>query len=261
MKIGIAQVPMFWEIDENKEMACELIQKYGDLDFIIFPELCLTGFHRNIAKEGYLADIDAALSEVRSTCREVGANVLIGSASLCDGKVYNSYLALNGEGAVVHNWEKVGLTPSEARFFTAGEARDVIQLNNKKISAIICREADDVDWFLSTCESESLDFIAWPSYIGMRDHSTEDSDFFENVATLAARLKTTVVQCNWPQALNVGPTANMCGSVVFGPTGEKLFELPSNQPCFGVVDLSSNMFSLQPIYRKDIVDWVSANEV
>jgi predicted amidohydrolase len=241
---------MYWDASTNTAHACQLIEQYKHLDLIVFPELSVTGFHRGVADKTNLQQVDGAINTIRELCQQHSVSVMVGAPIMRGEKVFNSYVLIDACGRLTRQWDKVGLTPSEARFFTRGEHRQPVGLNNKTVSTIMCREVDDLDWFLAESAQHNIDLVIWPSYIGDRDvPGSEGPNYYNNAATLAQRLKSVVIQCNWPEALNEGPGADMYGSAVIGANGDTWFTLPANQPCFGVVDLSKQECNVLPLSK------------
>lgn len=250
MIIGIAQVPMYWDVSTNTAHACQLIQQFNHLDLIVFPELSVTGFHRGVADKNNLQQVDGAINNIRELCQQHSVSVMIGAPIMRGDKVFNRYVLIDARGRLTRQWDKVGLTPSEAKFFTPGEHRQPVTLNNQTVSAIMCREVDDLDWFFTESAGHDINLVVWPSYIGDRDISgSEEPNYYDNAATLAQRLKAVVIQCNWPEALNEGPGADMHGSTVIGADGDTWFTLPAKQPCFGIVDLSKQECNVLPLSK------------
>ncbi|ASP37820.1 hypothetical protein CHH28_03635 [Bacterioplanes sanyensis] len=241
---------MYWDISTNTAHACQLIQQFHHLDLIVFPELSVTGFHRGVADKNNLQQVDSAINNIRELCQQHNVSAMIGVPIMRGDKVFNSYLLIDTTGNVTRQWDKVGLTPSEARLFTPGEHRQPVALNNQTVSAIMCREVDDLDWFFAESAGHDINLVVWPSYIGDRDvPGNEGPNYYDNAATLAQRLKAVVIQCNWPEALNEGPGADMYGSTVIGANGDTWFSLPAKQPYFGVVDLSKQECSVLPLSK------------
>ncbi|WP_051395234.1 nitrilase-related carbon-nitrogen hydrolase [Vibrio parahaemolyticus] len=64
MKIGIVQMQMSWTVAQNLATLSEHIESLDTLDILFFPELALSGFHRNIKTESKMDLIQSAVTEL-----------------------------------------------------------------------------------------------------------------------------------------------------------------------------------------------------
>ena len=51
MKVGVVQMRMGWTVRENLKTIVSHVENMRALDALVFPELSLSGFHRNIKQE------------------------------------------------------------------------------------------------------------------------------------------------------------------------------------------------------------------
>lgn len=250
MKIGIVQMPMQWTTEENSATICQYIAQHEDLDYLVFPELSLSGFHRNIIAQSDKYTVDNAINLVAQACRKYQVNAFIGAPVTVESAIYNSYLAISAEGKCLTRWDKVGLTPSEARIFSAGTARNIIKLGSSYVTSFMCREADDHEWLISTVGHAPLNFILWPSYICHGDGEGSDdgtiqSGYFAGASSIARNLQSVVIQCNWPCSVNDAGIKGMGGSRIYGSDGETLYTMPRDEVAVGVFDLNEKTFAVR----------------
>ncbi len=172
MKIGVVQMRMGWTVRENLRTIVSHVENMRALDALVFPELSLSGFHRNIKQESEPQTICRPIQALCKLAFDYKTTLFIG-APLTEGeRIFNSYLCIDVNGDVVAQWNKVGLTESETKFFARGERRELLNLAQLSITSVICREVDDIEWFLSEVQ-EQASLILWPSYIGKNHKSSK----------------------------------------------------------------------------------------
>ncbi|WP_051395233.1 hypothetical protein [Vibrio parahaemolyticus] len=152
--------------------------------------------------------------------------------------MFNSYLCISNTGRVIAQWDKTGLTESESRFFSKGGNRDVLTINGVRCSAIICREVEDIDWFISQTRSSRPELVVWPSYISQSDDASSLTGYFPAVSDIANKLDAFVLQCNWPHALNDQSISGLGGSRILGRDGKCIFTMPMDQVAVSILEFT-----------------------
>ncbi len=248
MKVAVVQMPMSWTTIENSKVIVDVIRHYHSCaDILLFPELAITGFHRNVVKECQPKWVEAAMARVKAECQCYGVAVGLGYPRHQLGNYYNSFLLIDQQGNEITHWDKVGLTDSEHRFFTPGSDKPTADFYGYKVSTMLCREADDTVMLESELGDKNLDVLFWPSYIDLKRTQTQ-SGFIANATKTARSLECYVIQCNWPKLLNeVGDKKVMGESVIIHPTGEVIARMPANQTCVSVFDIETNQYTELPL--------------
>lgn len=247
LKIGIAQIPMYWTVKENTETICKTITDNQDVDVIVFPELAITGFHRSIKEETQASLITAALDKISVQCLESNTLTFVGHPFIKNNKIYNAYSAINEQGNIDLVWKKVGLTPSEATFFEAGVNRTVLNHPLGSFSSIFCREASDVNLVVGELLSKSPSYIIWPSYIGdaKKEKNMTDINYDLGTKSIAKQLSAKVIQCNWAHSLNEPSRCGLGGSKIFSTNGDITAQLPFDECCIGIFDTIANRMQIR----------------
>ncbi|MUJ20610.1 carbon-nitrogen hydrolase family protein [Aliivibrio fischeri] len=242
MKVGIAQMPMDWTVEGNTKTICNIVTKNHDLDVLVFPELAITGFHRDIKNQAQQHLVENALNEISIQCQLSHTLVFIGYPLNENNKVYNAYAAINEQGTLAIVWRKVGLTPSECTFFESGDKRSVLEHPLGTFSSYLCREASDVNWVIEQLSSQSLSYTLWPSYIGEAESSinAESTNYDAGSKKIAQSLSAMVIQCNWPNSLNNPNDNGLGGSKVISSHGDIIAQLPFDKNCTGVFDTTTH---------------------
>ncbi|GHA49432.1 carbon-nitrogen hydrolase family protein [Photobacterium aphoticum] len=256
MKIGIVQLPMGWTIEDNLAHICRTVSNhYHAVDTFLFPELSLSGFHRQIRSQADPVARERALDQLAQLAYAYRVNLCLGLPFQSGYQVFNRYLCIDRQGHIAAQWDKIGLTDSEKSYFTAGGlsfdaadpahgSRPIMTLDGINMSTILCREAEDVDCVIHSLQHQHVEVLLWPSYIMQVNEGAQYKGFYANAATIAEALQCYVIQCNWPYALNDPAIRGMGRSVIIGPRGERLGQLPADKASVGIFDLQNGRLSL-----------------
>lgn len=257
LRLAVAQQTMAWTTERNVEhivSALALAAGQG-AQLCLFPELALTGFHRQIRAQARPEIVEPALQRVRAACRDARVASLIGLPTFAaDGAVRNSYAFIDAEGtlgAIVH---KNGLTAAELTFFAAGTDRAVTRFAGRSCTTVMCREIEDVDAIAAQLSAEPVQLVFWPSIVGHPpgtiaepERAVQDLGYRQRAGEFARRLNAHLVQCNWPHALNT-PERNYQGeSKAYAPNGEVLLTLPRDEAGLAVFELGARNFDWTPL--------------
>jgi omega-amidase len=250
--VAIGQVRMHWTIEENMASILDAIHLASNngAAVCVFPELAITGFHRQIvtlAKEDLIA---AELKKLQAICGERSISVAVGAPTFDgDGGCFNSCLLIDERGALCATVSKIGLTPPEATFFRPGVNRTIGTLCGLRCTAVICREIEDQAQVCAQLLPNSVDVVLWPGQ--MRPDPdipvADPPDHVRQAQQLATALKAFVIQSNWPNALNRPEESEHTGkSAVISPDGELLFRLPEQASGVAVFVLGGRTYQWHP---------------
>jgi omega-amidase len=250
LRIAIAQPTMYWTTEENTERIVSSLQtswSHG-AQICVFPELAVTGFHRQIKTEATPEIVSNALARLQGLCAKLRIAIAIGAPTFGDSFIFNSCLLINANGELVATVEKTGITPAEATFFAQGNQRPVVDFVGQHCTAILCREANDVVELKKQIAPQSVDLIFWP---GIMRPDPEKSDqpehHIRDAAELARHTGAYVIQSNWPNSLNYPEESKESGhGVVISPQGETMFRLPKAQPGTGIFNLGESRYDWIP---------------
>jgi omega-amidase len=243
LRLAIAQLQMHWTIEANMASIVAALQLASSRGASIctFPELALTGFHREIVS---LAKPELVAPEVRrlqQTCARLGIAAAVGAPTFGDdGARFNSHLFIDQDGQLVSTTAKIGLTPPEATFFRPGVDRPVASLSGMRCAAIICREMEDEEQIRAQLPPGSVDLLFWPGQMRPDPDKpiTDPPAHVVRAQKMAQDLRAYVIQANWPNALNRPEESRNAGqSAVISPTGELVFRLPMEAPGVAVFTL------------------------
>lgn len=239
LRLAVAQPSMHWRGDDNTAVIVRLLAEAAadGAQLCVFPELALTGFHRQIAREAQPATVAAWLAQVQAACARHAVAAVLGTPTFTDdGRILNSLVFIDEQGRRVGVVEKRGLTDPEATFFARGANRPVLTLLGRRCTGVICREVEDLDEVCAGLEGHAPELVFWPGLMGPEKGSEhiEPPRHVQQAQQLARRLGTYVVQSNWPNSLNYPEESAKSGrSAVISPDGELMFRLPQAAPGVG----------------------------
>jgi len=216
----------------------------------VFPELALTGFHREIVALAMPGLVAPQVQRLQEICARLSIAVAVGAPTFANEHTkFNSHLLIDEAGELVAVVSKIGLTAPEATFFSPGTNRPVALLQGLRCSAIICREVEDDELVREQLSPGSVDLVFWPGQM-RPDPDKPVVDPPEHVAQaqrLAQALGAYVVQANWPNALNRPEESENAGhSAVIAPSGELLFRLPKQAAGLAVFSLGEDGYEWYP---------------
>jgi len=250
LRVAVAQREMHWGIDENVRSAVSALAHaaHHRADVCVFPELSVTGFHREIRTLSDPGSLDSAFTTLTNACRSAAVAAFVGIPTLCNNRWFNSYVCIAADGSRLGHIEKNGLTPAEATLFESGSERPVIPLLGSRISAVLCREIEDTELIATQLAGESVDLIFWPGIMRLDPQDTTHKEpYIDNARRLAVRLNACVVQANWPNSLNYpAEGAEQGQSIVIAPTGQTLLRLPKAESGIGIFSLGSIQYDWYP---------------
>ncbi len=116
----------------------------GDLgvQFLVFPELSLTGYEPAIARARTLAPDDARLDPLRSLSVRLGMAVVAGvPMTSTNGRCRLAALAFLPDGSV-STYSKQHLHPGEEVFFEPGTGGELLQVGGETVALAICADAN-----------------------------------------------------------------------------------------------------------------------
>jgi omega-amidase len=247
--MAIAQLRMQWTGTENtKAIVASLAQASSEgAEVCVFPELAVTGFHRQIRSEAKPELVRTWMQAIQDACAEHSIVASIGVPTFREsGGVCNSNVFIDKSGRWAGVVEKNGLTPAEETFFLRGTERAIHSLLGRRCSAILCREVDDLDQVLEQLPYEASELIFWPGAMRPAVDGTEtDPDIHvKRGQLLAQRTGAFLIQANWPNSLNYPEESTFAGqSVVIGKNGELVMRLPVSEAGVAVFDLGASNYA------------------
>ena len=217
---------------------------------LTFPELAITGFHREIVSLAKPELIAPQIQKLQAACALRSLAVAIGTPTFGDDHArFNSHVLINELGELVSVVSKSGLTAPEATFFSRGGSRPISVLQGVRCTAVICREIEDHAHVCAQVPADGVDLIFWPGQMRPDPEKpfTDPPAHVVQAQQLAKTLSAYVIQANWPNALNRPEESEHTGhSAVIAPTGELLFRLPKQSSGIAVFTVGEDSFEWHP---------------
>ena len=162
MKICIAPTQSLkGEIRENIKNHLQMIVNAvkSDADLIIFPELSITNYEPDLAKE-LATDIENILFDpFQELANKNGITIGIGMPTKTSDGINISMLIFQpNEPRIVYS--KNILHTDELPYFTSGKNQELLNVNGKKIAIGICYETLQREHFIKAKENEAEFYIA-----------------------------------------------------------------------------------------------------
>ncbi len=193
MKIGIAQTKSeIGEVKKNKERHKELILLAADhsVDFIVFPELSLTGYAPRLATELSISEGDKVLEEFQEISDRKHITIGLG-LPLRSEEGISIAMAIFRPGRPQLMYEKQCLHEDERPYFVSGKEQVILTISGKVIAPAICYESlrpEHLEASLALGAEMYLGSVAKTAH-GM----TKAMSYFPDIATEHA---IQVVLCN-----------------------------------------------------------------
>jgi omega-amidase len=248
LRLAVVQPTMHWTGDANTAETLRWLESAAaqGAQIACFPELALTGFHRQIAAQAKPELVEAWVQTIQAACQRLNIAAAIGAPSFAPGGgIYNSHLLIDAHGQLVATVPKRGLTAPEATFFAHGTTRPVGLLQGHRCSAVICREVEDLEEVCASLGDAPPEILFWPGLMGP-EAGAEDEDpprHVRQAQQVAIRTGAWLVQANWPMSLNYPELGAKTGSsVVISSVGDIVFKLPQAAVGMAVFTLGDPVF-------------------
>ncbi|MCF7872717.1 MAG: NAD+ synthase [Candidatus Omnitrophica bacterium] len=164
IKIALAQInPTVGDLRGNAQKIAEFIKKAkkSGANFIVFPELALTGYPPEdlLLKNYFIKENIKILNKIKKETS--GITVIVGFVDKNKLKTYNS-CAIIQDKKIIDTYHKIYLPNhgifDEKRYFSSGKTLPIYEFNNKKFTVTICEDL----WIKKhqfNLKNKNLDFI------------------------------------------------------------------------------------------------------
>ncbi|MBI4803578.1 MAG: hypothetical protein HY796_13750 [Elusimicrobia bacterium] len=163
MKLAVCQYDAKWEDKEaNKDKIEQLLEncpRREVIDWLIFPEMTLSGFTMNPAVSE-LSDEDRAF--FAGLAAENNFNVSYGGVE----KGYNNLITLNRKGERINAYSKIHLFAfsGEDKYYKAGTKQELFELEGLRVAPVVCFDLRFPYLFWNQAEKTDICVViaAWP---------------------------------------------------------------------------------------------------
>lgn len=134
----LAQVVVHKNVEQNLATARRALEQAAaeKSEFVLFPEMFLTGYARDIRQD----EVAAGMAEMAELCRKFAVTALVGTAWKEDDKTFNQVRIVDAAGASAGVYAKKCLTYGDAKTVTAGTTPLVFSMNGLTVGILICND-------------------------------------------------------------------------------------------------------------------------
>jgi len=142
LKAGVAQIGLCNEIGTNIEKILSYLKSAASLglDFLCFPECCLTGYRRDFHNIVW-DDIAKAIDKLQESVIREGITIAVGTPFVEAGKIYNAAIVISANHRL--KYFKNNLTDFDKQYFAEGKELLSFEVAEVKCGLIICRDQND----------------------------------------------------------------------------------------------------------------------
>jgi len=141
MKAALVQYSPEWEKPENNIITLDTLlkEKINDENFIVFPELTLTGF--TMHSEKFAEDIDGiGTAFFMNIAQKYKKHIFAGVIENDDGNFFNTLVHIDPKGLIAARYRKIHpfSFANEDKYYSSGDEIVITKIDNVKIGLTIC---------------------------------------------------------------------------------------------------------------------------
>lgn len=121
--------------NENLPRILEYIRQ-GDCDFMLFPEMSLTGYHGDFNEER----TREAWKQIAAACRQSYVTAIIGTGAIIDGHTYIQSRIYGDDGQLIGTHEKIVPTEGDRKWCRPGEELRTFTHKGVTFGCLICND-------------------------------------------------------------------------------------------------------------------------
>lgn len=162
MRIAVAQSSSRkGDIEYNVENHLRYVREAGlcEVDYLVFPELSLTGYEPALAKHLAFKKDDVRLVRLVEAARNYHMSIGVGAPLVSDGLPKIGLIIIHETGKV-DTYEKMHLHGGEENYFSRGDRLNVFGLENQSIGNAICADTSNPDHAKLCSEAGASVYIA-----------------------------------------------------------------------------------------------------
>ncbi len=135
VRVSGVQMAVSAHLAENLEKILHAIT-HSDCDFIVFPEMSLTGYHGDFNDK----ETRKAWRQIATACHQAYVTAIIGTGAIEDGATYIQSRVYSDEGNLLGTHEKLVPTSGDRKFCKPGEELRVFSHRNVTFGCLICND-------------------------------------------------------------------------------------------------------------------------
>ncbi len=145
IKIAAAQIACSRNLHTNTKRILSRIAQAAEegSDIVVFPELAVTGAHRDDISAARQSDLNEALGQIRKAAKKGSVYVIVGMPYYLDGVRKNCAFVIGDDGSVKTQYAKI--VSKRRDLFAPGESIGTMWFTVKGVHSIVTI-GDDADW-------------------------------------------------------------------------------------------------------------------
>ena len=129
------QMPISKKLDDNLERILSHL-KPTDADFVLFPEMALTGYHGDFSQKA----VERACKQIAEACRHTYTTALVGTGCKTDDGTYIQTRVYGAHGELMGTYEKIMATAKDREFCRPGGELRVFRHAGVNFGCLICND-------------------------------------------------------------------------------------------------------------------------
>lgn len=211
------------KLDDNLPRILDYIGR-TDADFILFPEMSLTGYHGEFSDN----HTRAAWRQIAAACRQSYVTAIIGTGCQEEDGIYIQSRVYNKEGEFIGSHEKLVPTSGDRKFCRPGAELRVFNDNEIRFGCLICNDF----WVTPGCGPYPDPRLAYQLgkkgaqaiFHAINSGSSErHTPYHESNLALRAE-ESNLYVCTANAATHDGPVN--CATGIMGPDGQWVTQVP-----------------------------------
>ncbi len=132
VRITAVQMQVSMNIEENLRNLLRHIEKH-ETDYIVFPEMCLTGWHGGFSQKS----AERAWEEIAEACRKRYTTAIFGTGCQENGAIYNQARVISDAGELIGTQDKLVPTKDERAWCHPGEELQVFEHGEFRFGCLV----------------------------------------------------------------------------------------------------------------------------
>lgn len=165
LKIGLVQSIQHWhDPAKNREHFASMIQRLGEVDLIVLPEMFSTGF--TMASQQQAEPMDGAtVTWLQQKANELEVAICGSVVVVEDGENFNRFILARPDAELVtYNKRHLFRMADEHNHYTAGQERIIVTINGVRICPQVCYDLRFPVFTRNRGDYDLLLFVAnWPA--------------------------------------------------------------------------------------------------
>ncbi|NIA14119.1 MAG: hypothetical protein GWP08_08560 [Nitrospiraceae bacterium] len=135
IRVSGIQMAVSPKLAENLERILHHIES-SDCDFIVFPEMSLTGYHGDFGDSA----VRDAWEKISTACRQAYVTAIVGTGARENGSTYIQSRIFADDGSVLGTHEKLVPTQSDRSFCMPGEELRTFEYRGITFGCLVCND-------------------------------------------------------------------------------------------------------------------------